>query len=78
VLSLARPFLIAGAPAVVATLWDIDDAASAAFLTSFHEQFVQNGDAALALRQAQRWAAPLMRPSRWAAFVLVGQSEGGS
>jgi CHAT domain-containing protein len=77
VLSLARPFLIAGAPAVVATLWDIDDAASAVFLSHFHEQFVHTRDAAVALREAQRRAAPLMRPSHWAAFIVVGQSSGG-
>ncbi len=77
VLSLARPFLIAGAPAVVATLWDIDDAASAAFLSYFHERFTNSGNAASALRDSQRWAVPHMRPSRWAAFVVVGQSGGG-
>jgi CHAT domain-containing protein len=72
VLSLARPFLIAGAPSVVATLWDIDDAAAALFLGHFHQRYVTGGNAARALRESQTWALHVMGPSTWAAFVSIG------
>jgi CHAT domain-containing protein/tetratricopeptide (TPR) repeat protein len=40
-LSLGRPFLAAGVPDVVATLWDIDDAVSRQFFVSFHRALME-------------------------------------
>src|SRR5205807_4027802 len=37
VLSLARPFLAAGIPTVIASLWDVDDAGTRALLVAVHE-----------------------------------------
>jgi CHAT domain-containing protein len=74
---LARPFLEAGASAVLATLWNVDDAAARQISTEFHRQFIATGDAALALQRAQLAAIhspnPLDRsPDRWAGFQLIG------
>lgn len=76
-LSLARPFLAAGVPSVVASLWDIDDAVSRRFSVAFHRSLLAEGDPALALRQAQiallRDADPAFaHPASWAGFVMLG------
>lgn len=72
-----RAFLHAGAPAVLTTLWPIDDAASAALMKSFHRHFRDGLSAADSLRTAQREIA---REERWrssyfwAGFTLVGDA----
>jgi CHAT domain-containing protein len=75
VITLARPFLIAGAPTVVAALWDIDDAASSALLAAFHEAYASTSRAAGALRAAQQHVMATNRPSVWAAFVVIGAPD---
>jgi CHAT domain-containing protein len=72
VMSLARPFLAAGAAAVLATLWDIDDRGSAPFLEEFHRHFARSGNPSVALRDAQVAAISTMSPSVWASFSLIG------
>lgn len=75
-LGLTRGFLHAGADAVVATLWDVDDRATAAFMAHFYAALLKERQApAAALRRARqamiadaRFAAP-----DWMAFVLIGQ-----
>lgn len=74
---LARPLLDAGASAVVATLWEVDDRVSSELLPRFHRSLLGTGDAALALREAQLALASSTDPmlasrSAWAAFALVG------
>jgi CHAT domain-containing protein/tetratricopeptide (TPR) repeat protein len=74
---LTRGFMYAGAPRVVASLWKIDDQATAALMRQFYEGMLARGlTAAAALRAAQlamwkdkRWAAP----HHWAAFTLQGE-----
>lgn len=76
-IGLTRGFMYAGAPRVVATLWQIDDRATAEFMKRFYEgMFVQKLRAAAALRAAQasmsrdpRWH----QPHYWAAFTLQGE-----
>jgi CHAT domain-containing protein len=72
VLSLARPFLIAGVSTVVAALWDIDDATSAQVLTRFHERFAQGVGPARALRDAQVEVTRTLPPASWSGFVVIG------
>ena len=77
VLSLARPFLAAGVPQVVGTLWDIGDRAGEALMPRFHHWYSQGVGAAEALRRAQlelrTSGDPVDREVRtWAAFVVVG------
>jgi CHAT domain-containing protein len=80
VMSLARFFMAAGAPAVVASLWRVDDALTARFMVTFHRAYRNDGDPSAALREVQLQALrsrdPALRsPSVWAAFVAMGAAE---
>jgi CHAT domain-containing protein len=73
--SLSRAFLYAGAPAVVATQWAVDDQGSRALMEAFYRRVKTGTPTAEALRQAQRellhgdtWSDPFF----WAAFTLTG------
>jgi CHAT domain-containing protein len=75
--SLARAFFAAGVPAVLSSLWAIDDNETADFFIAFHRRLAQGHPAAVALRETQmEWLgdtkshAHLM--SSWAAFQLFG------
>jgi CHAT domain-containing protein len=81
-LSVARPFLAAGVPGVVASLWDVDDTTSRRFFVAFHRNLLAAGDPALALRETQisllrGGDATLAHPSSWAGFVSLGAMSGG-
>ncbi len=75
--SLVRSFRDAGASRVIASLWNVDDQATAELMSRFYEALLRrNLPPAAALREAQqsmlessRWAAPYY----WAAFVLQGE-----
>jgi CHAT domain-containing protein len=76
-LSLVRPFLAAGVPDVVASLWDIDDSVSRQFFVVFHRALLAEGDPDVALRKAQLVLlkgedATLAHPASWAAFICMG------
>ena len=76
-MSLGRPFLAAGVPTVVASLWDIDDTISRRFFISFHRALLLERDPVLALRTAQiallsSGDASLSHPANWAAFISLG------
>ncbi len=73
--SLSGAFLAAGSSAVVASLWDVDDQATAVFMQQLYYQLAQGLTPHEALRQAKlqlhqdpRWN----RPHVWGAFVLIG------
>jgi CHAT domain-containing protein len=75
---LTRAFLYAGTPVVVASLWEVEDEATAALMTSFHQHLRTGLGPAPALRAAQeevrqnpRWSAPYF----WAGFQVIG--DGG-
>jgi CHAT domain-containing protein len=65
-----------GARSTLATLWLVNDEATADLITEFYRQFTQPGvNRAEALRQAQLklLADPRSQhPYYWSAFVLVG------
>ena len=73
---LTRGFMYAGAPRVVASLWQVSDVATAELMKKFYAGMLQRRQpAAAALRAAQlelardpRWASPYF----WAGFVLQG------
>jgi CHAT domain-containing protein len=76
-LSLARPFLAAGVPTVVAALWPTADRVNELLLTRFHQHVVEGDDARRALRRAQQWlretdGGAFSDPRHWAAFVCLG------
>jgi len=74
---LTRGFMYAGAPRVVASLWKVDDAATAELMKRFYQGMLKDNLApAAALRAAKvemwkqkRWSAPFY----WAAFELQGE-----
>lgn len=74
--SLAQSFMYAGTPRVVASLWSVQDRATAELMTAFYRGLWEgNLRPAEALRQAQlsllrtrRWSHPFF----WAAFVHQG------
>ena len=51
---LVRPLITAGVPAVMGTLWDVEDATAEPLSVSFHRHYEQGSDAAMALQAAQR------------------------
>lgn len=75
-LGLAGISLQAGARSTLASLWNLDDASGAYFVSQFYQALAQPGTTkAEALRQAQRALIgnPNYRhPTYWAAYVLVG------
>jgi CHAT domain-containing protein len=77
VLSLARPFLEAGARAVLATLWDVEDRNSAMLFERVHQRMAAGLSPAQALAVVQRdyLAAPdatSRQPGSWAWAVAIG------
>jgi CHAT domain-containing protein/tetratricopeptide (TPR) repeat protein len=76
-IGLTRGFMYAGAARVVASLWKVDDEATAELMKLFYQYMLRDGmSPPAALRQAQasvraqrRWRAPYY----WAGFVLQGE-----
>jgi len=76
-LGLTRGFMYAGAARVVASLWKVDDLATATFMARFYKAMERDGvPPAAALRQAElemlrqkRWSLPYY----WAAFQIHGE-----
>jgi CHAT domain-containing protein len=74
---LTRGFMFAGATRVVASLWKVDDVATAELMGRFYGGMLREGlQPAAALRQAQieiqkqkRWSDPYY----WAAFTIQGE-----
>ncbi|HEV2851583.1 MAG TPA: CHAT domain-containing protein [Thermoanaerobaculia bacterium] len=80
VVNLARPFLAMGVPAVIGSLWSVDDRATKELLTLFHQYFRSGVGATAALRQAQIEMSSssdptLSAPAFWAGFQLLGAGE---
>ncbi len=82
VISIAEAFATAGAPALIASLWDVDDGATKELMAHFYKglQSDTEGDLLEALRRAQLKVKRMTRdgeslyeaPVFWAAFGLVG------
>ena len=77
-IGLTRPFMYAGAPRVIVSLWPLEDRATAELMVRFYKQLLgpRKLSPAAALREAQiemwndaRWRAPYF----WGAFVLQGE-----
>jgi CHAT domain-containing protein len=75
VIGLTRGFLYAGARSIVASLWEVDDAATAQLMESFYRA-LGTTDKREALRLAQietRQQYP--QPWFWAAFNVLGRAD---
>ncbi|MEL7060592.1 MAG: CHAT domain-containing protein [Acidobacteriota bacterium] len=86
-MGLSRAFLAAGASAVVASLWDVDDRSTALLMERFYLHLAAGERPSEALRQARVWLASqrgetrrvfetrpvsYAHPRYWAGFVVVG------
>jgi len=76
-IALTRGFMYAGAARVVATLWKVDDAATATLMAQFYKEMFTNGKTpAAALQAAQIYVSQQKRwqePYYWAGFMLQGE-----
>jgi CHAT domain-containing protein len=75
-IGLVRAFLTAGAGEVMATLWPVEDRATADLMTEFYRQIARGARVEVALANAQRAALHNPRtadPFYWAGFSLVGR-----
>lgn len=77
VLDLSRCFFQAGAKSVLASLWRINDRATAEFMKVFYSELVTGEEIALALRSAKLRLieSGLAHPFFWAGFVLNGDGS---
>lgn len=77
---LVRPLITAGVPAVVGSLWDVEDTTAEGLSVSFHRRYEQGMDAAQALQAAQR---DMLRSEghdidavmSWAPFQVIGHAS---
>ncbi len=75
IIGLNRAFLYAGSPAVLSSLWKVDDEATAVWMESFYQHLLNGVGYAEAVRQAQEATRAHPRfedPHYWAGFVLTG------
>lgn len=77
---LVRPLMVAGVPAVIGSLWDVNDATTESLLVSFHRRYVQGKDAATAMREAQLELLTandrqLRSVLAWAPFQVIGHAS---
>jgi CHAT domain-containing protein/Tfp pilus assembly protein PilF len=75
---LTQAFMYAGAPRVVASLWNVNDAATAALMKKFYQEMLGPNHLAppaalraaqMSLQKTKRWSAPYY----WAGFVMQGE-----
>jgi CHAT domain-containing protein/tetratricopeptide (TPR) repeat protein len=75
--NLSRPFLAAGVPEIVGTLWDVRDREAGAILVRFHREIGRGVTAVRGLREAQLAMLHGQEPAArsvlsWGAFVVNG------
>ena len=76
-IGISRGFLYAGSNRIVASLWKVDDSATAEFMKLFYKNHLENKmSASAALRQAKIEMKKIPRyksPYYWSAFTLLGE-----
>jgi CHAT domain-containing protein len=74
IVGLNRSFLYAGSPAVISTLWNVDDEATAYLMDDFYGYLEKKKDIADALRLSQmNMIHKGYAPYYWAPFILTGR-----
>ncbi len=77
-IGLASAFLAGGARVVVATLWPVDDAASAVFMDLFYGELAAGrrvGEALARARAAMRQRPRFADPFFWAGYIAIGDGD---
>ncbi len=75
--SLARPFISAGVPQIVASLWQVDSKETSQLMIEFHRERKNGGRKAVdALREAQlKMSRSGLHPFYWASFIAIGSAN---
>lgn len=75
-IGLTRGFMFAGTPRVVASLWKVDDSATAEFMKHFYRAMIKENlapaAAILKARNEVKAIPRFRRPFYWAGFTLQG------
>jgi len=73
VYGLQRAFLVAGADALIMSLWKVDDAATQQLMSNFYTNWIKLGNKQKAFKQAQlQLMTKYKEPYYWGAFVMMG------
>ncbi len=73
VYGLQRAFLVAGAEALIMSLWRVDDAATQQLMSTFYTNLIKSGNKQRAFKQAQlQLMSKYKDPYYWGAFVMMG------
>jgi CHAT domain-containing protein len=77
---LVRPLIAAGVPAVIGSLWDVQDATAEEVMVSFHRHYRKSSDVATALQAAQVELLGNKNPGlrsvlAWAPFQVIGYAS---
>lgn len=73
VYGLQRAFLVAGADALIMSLWKVDDAATQQLMSNFYTNWLKLGNKQKAFKQAQlQLMIKNKEPYYWGAFVMMG------
>lgn len=77
--ALVRPLITAGAPAVMGSLWKVNDQMTKGLLVEFHRHYAAGDDAASALRNAQldllKQGGAEGAAISWASFQVIGYAS---
>jgi len=74
VYGLQRAFLVAGADALVMSLWKVDDTATQQLMKTFYANWIKLRNKQKAFKQAQlQLMTKYKEPYYWGAFVMMGQ-----
>jgi len=68
-------FQYAGAPAVIASLWKVDDASTADLMVAFYRRLAKGKDALTALQGARKEIRRTHPAHHWAPFIHIGASD---
>ena len=77
VIGLGRAFMLAGARAVVVSLWSVESDSTTRLMISFYRHLTKGMKAGAALREAKREirTGTSSHPFFWAPFILIGEAD---